>query len=139
MACTMKATGILVALVASIQLSAYWSGSTAGELPGETPEQKEAWEKLLATQQAKTDSAREMLQIRLRQLGAPVSVPSGQSIEEMNSQVQERLAELGYDPGPPDGVLGPRTRQAITAFQHDRGLPVDGVVTIRLRRALGLE
>lgn len=39
---------------------------------------------------------------------------------------QRALAALGYDPGAADGVMGPRTRQAIAAFQRDTGLPVTG-------------
>jgi N-acetylmuramoyl-L-alanine amidase len=42
--------------------------------------------------------------------------------------VQQRLADLGFpavtDPG---GVFGPGTRAAVEAFQHRRGLRVDGV------------
>jgi len=50
--------------------------------------------------------------------------------------VQERLAELGYDPGPVDGIVGPRTRAAIREFQADVGLPVDGHVSDGLHEAL---
>lgn len=35
--------------------------------------------------------------------------------------VQEKLAELGYDPGPIDGQLGGKTRDAILAFQSRIG------------------
>lgn len=43
---------------------------------------------------------------------------------------QQQLKDLGYDraPGFVDGVLGPRTRQAISRFQGDHGLMVDGIV-----------
>jgi N-acetylmuramoyl-L-alanine amidase len=36
------------------------------------------------------------------------------------SGVQQRLARLGYDPRAIDGVLGPRTRAAIMAFQESQ-------------------
>lgn len=32
--------------------------------------------------------------------------------------IQQRLARLGFDPGGVDGVVGPKTRAAILAFQH---------------------
>jgi S1-C subfamily serine protease len=46
------------------------------------------------------------------------------------------LADLGYDPGPFDGVVGPRTRAAIRDFQADAGLPVDGQISDELHAAL---
>ncbi len=41
-------------------------------------------------------------------------------------EVQERLIARGHDIGAADGVLGPKTREAIKAFQARVGLPVDG-------------
>jgi len=38
--------------------------------------------------------------------------------------VQRKLADLGYDPGPPDGVMDPRTLAALEAYQVDRGLTI---------------
>jgi hypothetical protein len=43
-------------------------------------------------------------------------------------QVQNRLAELGYDPGTVDGVYGSKTANAVKAFQDDKGLKPDGIV-----------
>ena len=43
--------------------------------------------------------------------------------------VQEGLAALGYDPGPIDGVAGPKTRAAIGDFQIAAGLAPDGVAS----------
>jgi hypothetical protein len=57
--------------------------------------------------------------------------------------VQADLWDLGYDPGPVDGLLGARTRAAIRAYQRDAGLPVDGKVSVglidRLRRDLSVD
>lgn len=39
------------------------------------------------------------------------------------------LAELGYDPGGPDGTLGPKTRAAIIQFQTQVGRRPDGQVS----------
>ena len=43
--------------------------------------------------------------------------------------VQEGLAALGYDPGPIDGVAGPKTRAAIGDFQTAAGLAPDGAAS----------
>lgn len=40
--------------------------------------------------------------------------------------VQRRLNELGYEAGPPDGLMGRRTRSAILSFQKDMGMTQDG-------------
>ena len=41
-------------------------------------------------------------------------------------QAQQRLNELGFDVGTPDGAAGPRTQNALRTFQKDQGLPVTG-------------
>lgn len=46
--------------------------------------------------------------------------------------VQARLSDLGYDPGPADGQMGPKTRNAIRAYQKDEGLRADGQITASL-------
>ena len=46
--------------------------------------------------------------------------------------VQRLLDELGFDPGPVDGILGPRTAGAIRAFQREVGLAADGYPSPRL-------
>src|SRR5262249_18992755 len=54
--------------------------------------------------------------------------------------VQSALDALGYDPGPADGQLGPKTRAAVRAFRVDKGLPIseeiDGEMNARLQEAL---
>lgn len=45
------------------------------------------------------------------------------------AEMQSNLARLGYDPGPVDGLFGPRTSAAIREFQQDHGLTPDGRLT----------
>lgn len=52
------------------------------------------------------------------------------------SGVQARLQNLGYDPGPIDGLNGPRTKGAVSEFQEEVGLTVDGIVGPKTRRVL---
>lgn len=55
--------------------------------------------------------------------------------------VQRVLQELGYDPGEPDGYMGPRTGAAIGAFQAAQGLPqtraISDDLVVRLYAAAG--
>jgi len=52
-------------------------------------------------------------------------------------QLQSLLKVAGYDPGPADGVYGPMTEAAVTAFQESYGsLTVDGKVGPNTREAL---
>lgn len=53
-------------------------------------------------------------------------------------EVQERLNELGYDCGTPDGKMGTATKNAIKNFQADNGLTADGKVGNKTLEALGL-
>jgi hypothetical protein len=50
--------------------------------------------------------------------------------------VQRGLARLGYSPGPEDGVLGARTREAIRKFERDRDLPETGTFTDALAQEI---
>ena len=49
-----------------------------------------------------------------------------ETIEANTSAIQMALKSHGLDPGPIDGVMGPVTRQAVSAFQETVGLPVTG-------------
>ncbi len=50
--------------------------------------------------------------------------------------VQKLLRQMGYEPGPIDGLPGQKTHGAIKAFQADTGTAVDGAVTPALVLAL---
>jgi len=52
-------------------------------------------------------------------------------------RLQERLTAAGYDTGGVDGVLGSRSRAAISDYQRDTGLPVSGVHSRDLLDRLG--
>jgi hypothetical protein len=54
------------------------------------------------------------------------------------ARVQQRLARAGYYRGAIDGVIGPRTRYAIRAYESRHGLPADGRIDNRLLATLGL-
>ena len=52
------------------------------------------------------------------------------------TRVQRDLDILGYDPGRPDGRIGPRTQMAIAAFRADHGLPGEAEIDDALLEAL---
>ncbi len=45
------------------------------------------------------------------------------------AEAQRLLKQLGYKPGPVDGIAGPRTMAAVRAFEQRKGLPGTGKVT----------
>lgn len=52
--------------------------------------------------------------------------------------VQRALSRRGYYHGPIDGDIGPGSRNAISAFQSDRGLNVTGRINSATVRSLGI-
>ena len=52
------------------------------------------------------------------------------------ARTQELLNRLGYDAGSPDGLMGPRTRDAILEYQMTEGLSMTGTVTQETLRSL---
>ena len=80
-----------------------------------------------ATSSAIISQTEENLTLTSQALAAPRSLPTPPtSSSETVRNIQTSLATLGYKPGPADGILGHQTRNAIEAFQRDRGLPVTG-------------
>ncbi len=63
-------------------------------------------------------------------------IPDHPVVGDDVSVLQERLLELGYDSGRPDGVFGSRTEGALRAFQRDSGLQSDGTCGPETLRAL---
>jgi hypothetical protein len=59
-------------------------------------------------------------------------------IEQLTG-VQGRLNNLGFDCGEVDGIMGPRTSAALSAFQAHYGLKVDGIVGPETRERLMTE
>ncbi len=55
------------------------------------------------------------------------------------TQTQKYLRDLGYDPGPVDGVPGSKTQSAVRSFQRDQGIKVDGQITASLLMSLAAE
>ena len=70
-----------------------------------------------------------------RNTGSTSSIASGpasSSRQAIVASIQGGLKELGYDPGPVDGLYGTRTAGAIRKYQRDQGLRVDGQATAAL-------
>jgi localization factor PodJL len=52
-------------------------------------------------------------------------------------RVQLLLGKLGYDIGTPDGISGPKTREAIAEFERATGMTESGAINPRLLAVLG--
>ena len=52
--------------------------------------------------------------------------------KSQRAELQTQLGRAGYDVGSPDGVIGPKTRAAVIAYQQRAGLPADGYISGRL-------
>ena len=74
----------------------------------------------------------------LQQLGTP-QADSAAIYRAQVKQVQAALNAAGYNAGPPDGALGPRSRAAIGRYQSDNNLAVTGDVNEVLLASLGIE
>ena len=62
---------------------------------------------------------------------------SAASSEEIR-KVQQSLIDKGYDAGPVDGVLGPRTRAGIRQYQASEKLTVTGHLDVETAGKLGV-
>ena len=69
------------------------------------------------------------------ELAGDARLEVGSEGEEVRT-LQEILERLGFDPEGIDGIFGPNTRDALVAFQRDRGLAPSGVVDQETAEAL---
>jgi len=53
-------------------------------------------------------------------------------------KIQQRLKDWGYYKGPVDGIYGPKTRDAVIAFQKKHGLTPDGIAGPQTLAKIGL-
>jgi hypothetical protein len=73
-----------------------------------------------------------------RQIPAVTYENSEEGRRDLVRRLQERLNALGYVAGPEDGLLGPKTRDAIARYKEDQGLDVDREIDTELKEALGI-
>jgi peptidoglycan hydrolase-like protein with peptidoglycan-binding domain len=80
---------------------------------------------------------------RERESGAPlptgsVRMTAGRSSNSGVKQAQQALKDKGHDPGPIDGVMGSRTKEAIKSFQSASNLQVTGTLDAETSQKLGI-
>jgi carboxyl-terminal processing protease len=63
---------------------------------------------------------------------------NGSAGSEQVKSVQKALQEKGMDPGPIDGIIGPKTTAALRAFQKDQKLTETGRLDEQTREKLGV-
>ena len=69
--------------------------------------------------------------------GAPLDVRADTGFSKDDVlEAQELLAASGYDPGPADGLWGPRTGRAVQSFLSGAGLALADLLTVQARRVL---
>ena len=60
------------------------------------------------------------------------------SLSDKVMKVQKALSSRNYDPGYADGIMGPKTRNALVKFQADKGINNDGELNLATLEALDI-
>jgi peptidoglycan hydrolase-like protein with peptidoglycan-binding domain len=63
---------------------------------------------------------------------------NGQADSEQVKSLQTALKDKGMNPGPIDGIMGPRTQSALRAYQKGQSLPETGQLDAQTREKLGV-
>ena len=67
---------------------------------------------------------------------ATMAEPSYQDPRLVVRRVQSALEQLGFEPGPKDGIIGRQTRRAIKRYQLKIGRKPTGILTLEQRKLL---
>jgi lysozyme len=115
----------------------FWQYSDQGSVPGiDARVDRDVWYGSLAELAAYSPQAGASPR-SLRGVGsggdvAPVDTSQPElsrgSVGDAVKRLQQLLLSKGFDPGPLDGVFGPRTLAAVRDFQREGAISVDGVV-----------
>jgi hypothetical protein len=145
---------ILILVVVSVALSAgssAWSQSTSGPSKGErSGEEKMEARGAQEPGQMERKKGETEMEARGAQKPGRMEKSGAESTRAKESQgenwaaqdikkVQEALKNKGHNPGSMDGVIGPQTRQAISAFQNANGLKATGRLDTETAEKLGVE
>jgi His-Xaa-Ser repeat protein HxsA len=63
---------------------------------------------------------------------------NGQASSEQVKNLQKALQDKGVDPGPIDGIMGPKTQAALRNYQKDQKLPETGRIDTQTLEKLGV-
>jgi len=66
----------------------------------------------------------------------PTADGGGANVNKVLQKAQRTLSELGIYHGAADGIMGPKTREAISSFQSQSGLPATGELDLNTVKAL---
>lgn len=106
-------------------------------------ERDQVAQRMTPAQIAQAQQAARSWQPKARQASSRNPVPRGNATPgnsgNVIKDVQAMLEELGYEPGPADGVMGRRTSSAIRTYQLHSDLAIDGQATSSLRKALAMD
>jgi peptidoglycan hydrolase-like protein with peptidoglycan-binding domain len=100
----------------------------------QTPIAPEAARQSPLTRTGEQDISRQMPDQEQRRI--PTTLPREDATYNRVSRAQEELRELGYNPGPIDGIMGPRTWQALRQYQRDYNLPATGTLNAATQQRL---
>src|SRR5215813_9185628 len=142
---------LVTAVQRELAARGYGAGPATGKLSDETRKAIAAFEKdhgLRVTGAPSDELLRHILLGEAARPGSSTgSVGSASSVPQAKpgptpsdastvKQVQQILADLGYDPGAVDGTMGEETERAVSAFQRDRKIAQNGRITPELLREI---
>jgi len=117
------------------------SGSGGSGKSGETRAQKPSDSPMGGQQRSTPGSSSELQSERGSARGGMSDQrAAGQQLsKDKVKEIQEALKDKGNDPGQIDGIMGPKTQQALRAFQKSENLQVTGRVDEKTASALGVD
>ena len=128
-------SGMVAQIQAELRLRGYPIPRITGRMDDHTATAIRDYQKGQGVQVTGEPSARLRDELRVASIRpAPVVALS----REQRGAAQRALNERGYDAGPADGVLGPRSVDAIRQFQTHRNLDASGELTPRTMELLDL-
>jgi peptidoglycan hydrolase-like protein with peptidoglycan-binding domain len=129
-----------IAMIAfAVALGLSWSGvAIPADVKEETKEKardaKETMKDAGETTKEKLKDAGEATKEKSKEVGEKIK-EAGHTVKVRTAQ--QALVDKGFNPGPVDGLMGPKTRAAVQEFQRKEGLEANGQLDMKTMSRLG--
>jgi hypothetical protein len=130
--------GAIIIAGSCVGIAPSWSQTSPQTRPGDNPVADKQAEQQ-GDKQKMSEKGKSGQESSMRQSSGESSKMGGRMAQSDVKKIQEALRDKGTDPGAIDGMMGPKTREAIKSFQAANNIKTTGMIDAETAKQLGVD